>query len=148
MNNKDFNKGLKIMIDFIREIADILEAIQSRLEESFSIDENIILYITNRPDDVDVQTFRNMFEKAKNRRSVHAGQHLFHVGINPQKNRKVQTHDERHNHRLNTWIPTLKILDDLCRYNNVTGGVIVAMFINKLTLSIKRRLNIKTIQTY
>ena len=65
MNNKDFNKGLTIIIDFIREIVDILEAIQSRIEGSFSIAENIILYITNHPDDLDVQTLRNMFEKAK-----------------------------------------------------------------------------------
>ncbi|CAI9277033.1 unnamed protein product [Lactuca saligna] len=48
-----------------REIGDILEAIQSRLEESFRIDENIVLYIANHPDDVDVQTLHNIFEKAK-----------------------------------------------------------------------------------
>ncbi|CAI9286446.1 unnamed protein product [Lactuca saligna] len=65
MNKSDYNKGLTIMIDFVREIANMLEAIQSRVEESFCIDGNIILYIANHPDDVDVQTLHNIFEKAK-----------------------------------------------------------------------------------
>lgn len=56
---------MTIIIDFLREIGDLLEADQSKLEESFTLDKDVHLYMENHADDPDVQTLQSIFEKAK-----------------------------------------------------------------------------------
>ncbi|CAI9259204.1 unnamed protein product [Lactuca saligna] len=64
MNTTDFNKSLMFVINFIREIADLLEVAHARLHESYVLDERVQLYMANNVDDLDVQALHNTFEKA------------------------------------------------------------------------------------
>lgn len=60
-----FNKSLAVMIDFLREIGNLIEVAQGKLEESFCLDENIQSYMANNTEDPDVQILHKIFEKAR-----------------------------------------------------------------------------------
>lgn len=60
-----FNKSLAVMIDFLREIGNLIEVAQGKLEESFCLDENIQSYMANNTEDPDIQILHKIFEKAK-----------------------------------------------------------------------------------